>query len=123
MIPAIAMTEDSFEFIRKDLDRVHERNTNTEVRLSKVETELSDVRVGLARLHGDVQNTNKALGDLNSKMSEIRSDTAALVALDKGYRAWKTPLIIVGSVFFMMASSLAGVIWYFVQKYGPGAGF
>ena len=84
MIPAIAMTEDSFEFIRKDLDRVHERNTNTEVRSSKVETELSDVRVGLARLHGDVQNTNKALGDLNSKMSEIRSDTAALVALDKG---------------------------------------
>lgn len=112
------MTEDAFDFLRKDVERTHERQTNTEARLSKVESEISDVRVGLAKLHGDVQNTNKALGDLNIKMSDIRNDTAALVALDKGYRAWKAPLIIVGSSLFLMASSLFAAVMYFIETYG-----
>lgn len=115
-----AMTDEGFEFLKRDIDRAHERHSTAEGRLSKVESELTDVKVGLAKLHSDVQNTNRELVTLNVRLSEIKQDTASLVSLDKGYKAWRGPIMAVGGTIFFLSVAVLTTILYFVEVYGPG---
>lgn len=114
------MTDEGFDFLRRDVDRAHERSSNAEGRLSKVESELTDVKVGLAKLHSDVQSTNRELGTLNIRLAEIKQDTASLVSLDKGYKAWRGPIMAVGGTIFFLAVSVTAALMYFIEVYGPG---